>query len=338
MSLRPLLALASSGFLRPLARLGRLSSPLYRLSFLAGASSGRVLRMLHDEGPLPLADLQARLAPDPATHGALEAWLGFGVRLGELGLGNRGYFLRGSLARALGQPGLDPVAALLEEVASLHALLLLQAPRRFRQGRLFTLEDQDGRMIARSSRTLEPLVFGAVDAFVPPRGPVRLLEIGCGSGTYVRRAAARNPDLTAVGLELQPEVAAAARANLQAWGLSDRATIETGDVREAAPGIGFDLATLHNNVYYFAVEERVGLLRRVRGMLRPGGALLVTTGCLGGSLGMEALNLWAAATAGCGRLPSPEEMRGQMEEAGFSEVASRRLAPGESYFAFTGRA
>jgi SAM-dependent methyltransferase len=335
--LRSLLSLAASGFLRPLARLGRLSTPLYRLSFLAGASSGHVLRLLRDEGPLPLDAVAARLAPGAASRDALEAWLAFGVHLGELGLDERGYRLKGSLARALAQPRLDPVAALLEEVATLHALILLRTPERLGQGRLFTLDDQDGRMIARSSRILEPLVAGAVDAFVPRRGPVRLLEIGCGSGTHIRRAAARNPELTALGLELQPAVAATARANLQAWGLSDRATVETIDVRDAPPGEPFDLATLHNNVYYFPVAERVALLRRVRAMVRPGGALLVTTGCQGGSLAMDALNLWAAATDGCGRLPSPAELVAQLEEAGWSSVALRRLLPGESYFAFTAR-
>ena len=39
--------------------------------------------------------------------------------------------------------------------------------------------------------------------------------------------------------------------------------------RAAEPA--FDLATLHNNIYYFPVAERVSLLRHVRGFLRPGG-------------------------------------------------------------------
>ena len=55
-----------------------------------------------------------------------------------------------------------------------------------------------------------------------------LLEIGCGSAVYIRPAAARNPELIAVGLGLPPEVAAMARGNL---------------------------ASLHNNIYYFPVDE-----------------------------------------------------------------------------------
>jgi len=74
-----------------------------------------------------------------------------------------------------------------------------------------TLGDQDGRLIARSSRVLEPILGEAVDNVVLVGGAMRLLEIGCGSGVYVRRAAARNPQLTALGLELQPVVAEMAK-------------------------------------------------------------------------------------------------------------------------------
>lgn len=73
-------------------------------------------------------------------------------------------------------------------------------------------------------------------------------------------------------------------------------------------------------------------------MLRPGGRILLTTGCAGGSAGMAALDLWAASTSGCGPLPSPTELVAQLREAGFEEAKAERLLPGESYFAFTGRA
>jgi hypothetical protein len=53
---------------------------------------------------------------------------------------------------------------------------------------------------------------------------------------------------------------------------------------------------------------------------------------------MQALDLWAAATEGCGPLPEPEELTAQMRAAGFGDAEAERLLPGESYFAFTGRA
>jgi protein-L-isoaspartate O-methyltransferase len=240
------------------------------------------------------------------------------------------------LARKLAEPDHDAIAALLEEAASLHFSMLRELPARAREARPMTLADQDGSLIARSSRVLEPIIGEAVDEAIPPNGEVRLLEIGCGSGIYIRWAAARNPQLNAVGLELQPEVAESARKNLREWGLESRATVETGDVRQRGAQPAFDLATLHNNIYYFPLGERVSLLRHVRCFLRPGGRLLITTGCQGGSPAMEVLNLWATSTAGCGPLPAADELVAQMKEAGFSETRAKRLVPGETFFAFLG--
>src|SRR5262245_46344298 len=80
-----------------------------------------------------------------------------------------------------------------------------RSPARLGRQRRFTLADQQGDLIARSSRLAEPFICEAVDEVLPPRGRVRLLEIACGSAAYIRYAAARNPELTALGLELQPD-------------------------------------------------------------------------------------------------------------------------------------
>ena len=256
------------------------------------------------------------------------------MRLGELRHDDGRYALRGWLARRLAQPQHDAAVALIEEAGTLHHALLLHGLSRLRAGNGFTLADQHGDLIARSSRLLEPFVYEAVDAVIPPTGAVRLLEIGCGSGTYIRRAVALNARLTAVGLELQPVVAEQARENLRAWGLAERVTVEVGDVRARSADPSFDVATLHNNIYYFPVAERPQLLAHVRGFLGPGGRLLITTACHGGRAEADMLNVWAALTDGCGRLPAAEELERQLRAAGYANVRSRRLIPGQAYYAF----
>jgi 4-hydroxy-2,2'-bipyrrole-5-carbaldehyde O-methyltransferase len=335
MKLSTLKTLLVSGRLRLLLDVQRLLGPTYRLAFLSAAATEGLLARLR-EGPIPAQKLLAEFARDSVVREGLAAWLAVGVRLGELSLDERGYGLRGRLARKLAEPDHDAIAALLEEAASLHFSMLRELPARAREARPMTLADQDGSLIARSSRVLEPIIGEAVDEVIPANGEVRLLEIGCGSGIYIRWAAARNPQLNAVGLELQPEVAESARKNLREWGLESRATVETGDVRQRGAQPAFDLATLHNNIYYFPLGERVSLLRHVRCFLRPGGRLLITTGCQGGSPAMEVLNLWATSTAGCGPLPAADELVAQMKEAGFSETRAKRLVPGETFFAFLG--
>jgi len=332
MSLRPFFRLLRDGRLAPLLGVGAQLKSFYKLTWLSAAGEAGLLNRLA-AGPVPFDSLAELFAAAGQGREALEAWLQMGVRLRLLSLSPRGYALSG-LAQALARPQNDATLAMVEEVAGLHHKLISATLPRLRTGNLFTLADQDGELIARSSRILEAFQAEVIRGAIPARGALRLLEIGCGSGVYLRYAALRNPSLTALGLELQPAVAEMARTNLRNWGLEDRVKVEEGDFRAKAPGELFDIATLYNNIYYFPVAERVALLQRIAGFLSPGGFLLLTTCCQGGSLGTEALNLWGAATSGAGRLPAEDELVSQLRQAGYSTVKTKNLLPGDRFLAF----
>jgi SAM-dependent methyltransferase len=331
-SIKPFFNLMRNGHLAAFAGSSGLLKPFYRLVYLVAAQETGLFELLRD-GPVGFEQLVAAYCRDGGARGALEAWLQLGVRLGLLKLGPVGFELKG-LAKKLAQPQNDSIVALLQEAAGLHYKLILDTPGKLRKGELWTLADQDGEIIARSSRVMEAFQTEAIDSTFPAAGPVRLLEIGCGSGFYIKFAAAKNPSLSALGLELQENVAVVARRNIEGWGLQDRVRIETGDIRSKAPDERFDIATLYNNIYYFPVEERVSLLRHIREFIQPGGFLLLTTCCQGGSLVVEVLNLWGAATANCGRLPTANELVSQLQQAGFEDVQTIRLIPGEAFFSF----
>jgi len=332
MSFKPFFRLWRDGQLSALVgATGELKS-FYKLTYLAAAGEAGVLNRLASS-PATLDSLAEFFAVNGRGREALEAYLQMGVRLRLLSLGPRGYALRG-LAKKLSRPENDPVLAMVEEVVELHHKLITGTIPKLRAGELWSLADQNGELIARSSRILEAFQAEIIRSTFPASGALRLLEIGCGSGIYLRHAALRNPALTALGLELQPAVAEMAKANLRGWGLEKRVKIETGDIREKVPEEPFDVATLYNNIYYFSVEERVKLLGHIGSFLRPGGFLLLTTLCQGGSLGAQALNLWGAATRGAGRLPAEEEMIRQLREAGYSDVRTKNLLPGDRFIAF----
>jgi len=304
----------------------------YKLTYLAAAGEAGLLNRLAS-GPATLDSLAEFYAASGRGREALEAWLQIGVRLRLLSLGPRGYALR-ALARKLARSENDPVLAMVEEVVELHHKLITATIPKLRAGELWSLTDQDGELIARSSRVLEAFQAEIIKSTFPARGALRLLEIGCGSGVYLRYAAERNPSLTALGVELQLAVAEMARTNLRGWGLESRVKVETGDIRNKVPDKPFDIATLYNNIYYFPVEQRVTLLEHIGTFLRPGGFLLLTTCCQGGSLAAEALNLWGAATCGAGRLPAEEELVRQLREAGYRTVKTKNLLPGDRFVAF----
>jgi len=152
-----------------------------------------------------------------------------GIRLGIIELGPQGYALKG-VARKLASPQNDAVLALIQEAAELHYRLISITPLKLGKGELWKLEDHEGLLTARSSRVLQAFQTEAIDRTFPASGVVRLLEIGCGSAIYIGHAAAQNPSLSAVGLELQAEVAETAWQNIRQWGLQDRVRIEVGDI------------------------------------------------------------------------------------------------------------
>ncbi len=332
MSLKPFFHLMRDGRLSSLLNVGASLKSFYKLTWLAAAGEAGLLTRLGD-GTATFDSLAQFFAAAGQGREALEAWLQMGVRLGLLSLTPRGYTLRG-LARSLASPENDAALAMVQEVGGLHHKLIHDTPSKLRAGELFTLADQDGELIARSSRILEAFQAEAIRGAFPAHGTLRLLEIGCGSGIYLRYAAEHNPELTALGLELQPAVAEMARMNLRNWGLENRVKVEDGDFRAKGADEVFDIATLYNTIYYFPVEERVALLQRIASFLRSGGFLLLTTCCQGGSLGTEALNLWGAATRGAGRLPAEDEMVSQLRQAGFSTVKARNMLPGDRFLAF----
>ncbi len=336
MKLTTLASLVASGRLQTLLAFKGLFTDFYRVCFLASIVDTPILDdLVRNRGRLEIPP------GDPSVGAAFETWLGLGVALGLLKKKGGGYALRGSLARRFIAPGNDAIRALAREVASLHHLYMMETPGTLRGGALWNADgryEQFGDIIARSSRTLEPFLFELIDRHFPKSGSPRLLEVGCGNAGYILHAARRHAGLDAVGLELDPRVAETARAAVRAAGLQERVRIEVADVRNYDEPGTFDVVTLYNNIYYFPVEERVSLLKRLRDRLNPGGILLLTTGCMNGSIEFELVNLIHGTTRGWGRLPFRDEMLRQMTDAGLERNAAKNLVPGNAYYAFIGRA
>jgi SAM-dependent methyltransferase len=331
-----LLALLRGDMRAALATLGPVRQA-QRIAFLAAAGEAGVLARLR-AGPATRDEIAAVLGAGADPDDALASWLSIGVQVGDLALRDGRYALRSRLARRLADPRHAAVLGIVEQSAGLYHRVIREAPARLRSGAKLTLADVDGALVARASRVVEPLLFEAVDEVVPPRGAFRLLEVGCGSATYVRHAAARNPELTALALDLDERVVAEARASCAAWGIADRVEVARGDVLARAPEPRFDLVTLHNLVYYFPVAAREALFAKLLAFARPGGALLVTATCRGGSLVSDVLSLWGASTEGCGRLPDADELARQIAAAGWRDPDARRLLPGDSLYRFVARA
>lgn len=334
MKLSTAASLIASGQSSLMLRLLRTSNEFYRSCFVSAAIAEGVYGAFSD-GRATVDHLCEELGGITNREGLL-AWLEMGVQLGELKRSGEEYRIAGKLSRALLDPANDGYQAFLEEIVRHHYGYVMDTPAKLREQRWFPFDEEPGELVARSSRISEPFIFDAVDDVVPRQGAFDLLEVGCGSGTYIRHACSRNPDLRATGLELQEKVAKAARKNIRAWGFETRAVIEHCDVRKYESSRTFDLVTFHQNIYYFAKADRVALARRVLGLLKPGGRVLLTTVGRDGGPSMQAVSIWVSTTEGYGPLPDPDELCRQLQEAGYTDVRKKRLVPFEGFWAFLG--
>ena len=104
------------------------------------------------------------------------------------------------------------------------------------------------------------------------RGSERLLDVGCGTGCFLREVKANRPRLQVIGLDLSPHYLAVARQKLQLW---SRAQFVEG-MAEAMPfgDEQFDAVTCIYLFHELPSEVRRAVVDEIRRVLRPGGVLV----------------------------------------------------------------
>jgi len=100
----------------------------------------------------------------------------------------------------------------------------------------------------------------------------RVLDVGCGWGSFVIHAALRH-GVRAVGITLAEEQARLARERVREAGVADRVEIRLADYREVSDG-PFDAIASIGMVEHVGEEQIDLYARRLHGLLRSGGRLL----------------------------------------------------------------
>jgi SAM-dependent methyltransferase len=169
-------------------------------------------------------------------------------------------------------------------------------------------------MVLRSKRaTADHYLDLLAQAGVPARGT--LLEIGCGAGNFLVRAADRGFDVT--GLEYSPYAAERARKNL-----GGRGQVLVGEISSLAHlSNAYDVCVLCDVIEH--VRHPDEFVRDILRLLRPGGALLVVT---------PSLDSWSARMLGSRWMEYKAEhlyyftratISRQLQGAGYTDVTLR---------------
>ncbi|HYM45430.1 MAG TPA: cyclopropane-fatty-acyl-phospholipid synthase family protein [Solirubrobacteraceae bacterium] len=101
----------------------------------------------------------------------------------------------------------------------------------------------------------------------------RLLDVGCGWGSFVLHAAARH-GVHAVGITLSPNQAELARRRVAKAGLEDQVEIRLGDYRDLGGGEHYDAIASIGMVEHVGSNRIDEYACRLAGLLEPGGRLL----------------------------------------------------------------
>lgn len=126
--------------------------------------------------------------------------------------------------------------------------------------------------VARGSGEMENLLFfPMVNDIILANGYKRVLDLGCGDGTFLRNLCALNPDVECFGIDLAPEAIEEGNALLRQAGLEDRIRLFALDISKieelSGPLKQIDAATVFfvlHELLYFGEDVLLDFLKNFR--------------------------------------------------------------------------
>lgn len=303
-----------------------------RFNFIHAALDSGLLYAL--EKPKSFEELTRELSVKNTE--LLRAILDVGLSLGELGRVGDRFKLKGSLSKTVITESGDALGALIQANATYYNSAYRHLATRLQSNEKGDDLARIGDLVARVSKIQEPVIKRFVSDTVRGHAQMRLLEIGCGSGRFLKTAYTANKATTGLGMDYDEHVVKQARENMVKWGLADRFEITAGDIRtyDFSSMEPFDLITMYNVLYYLDHEERVAVLEKLKSALSPQGrvAIITTTQSKGRDLFAANLNLVNCSLKGVTALPELQSLTDLFTESGFATVSSAPILPGSTVY------
>jgi SAM-dependent methyltransferase len=305
---------------------------LVRMHFLHAALESGLLQALRT--PVSKDELLRQL--EVKRPELLDALLDVGLAVGELSCKGGRYAVKGRRARSLiGDLG-DPLAALVQANVTCYNSVYRNVTDRLRGAPPGEYLEEIGDLVARVSKLAEPYVRKFIKRAVAGRGRMRILDVGCGSGVYLKAAHEVNSEATGVGIDMDGAVVEQARRNLERWRLTDKFEVMVADIQVPPGDLAgpFDLITLYNVIYYIPLGERVSLFRSLGSLLTSGSTLAIVTSTQSQGRDLFAANLNVATSSTVGNTPLPAlgELTDQLAGAGFTDVTTTRLVARSTFY------
>ncbi len=150
--------------------------------------------------------------------------------------------------------------------------------------------------------------------------PVRILDVGCGTGVFASRIRAAMPEARICGIDL---VAGMLTKGAERWRRHARHVLPVQADSERLPFAAgtFDFVTCANSFHHYPRQDRaVAEMHRV---LRPGGRLMLIDGYRDDPWGWFIYDVCVAGVEGAVHHASARRMRELFDQAGFRSVMQR---------------
>jgi len=157
--------------------------------------------------------------------------------------------------------------------------------------------------------------------------PLKMLDVGCGTGMFASKVRAALPRVEVCGVDLVPEML---RKGQPRWRLDPGHVFPVRGDSERLPfgSQTFDIVTCANSFHHYPHQERA--IAEMRRVLRFGGRLMIIDGYRDGPWGWFIYDVCVAGVEGDVHHASAQRFRDLMREAGLQAVAQhvfQGLAP-----------
>jgi ubiquinone/menaquinone biosynthesis C-methylase UbiE len=150
--------------------------------------------------------------------------------------------------------------------------------------------------------------------------PLKMLDVGCGTGVFASRVRATLPTVDVCGVDLVSEMLVKGQPRWR----RHRAHVfpVQGDSERLPFGTGtFDVVTCANSFHHYPRQDRA--VREMRRVLRPGGRLMIIDGYRDAPWGWFIYDVCVASVEGEVHHASAKRFRELMTQAGFQAIAQR---------------
>lgn len=142
--------------------------------------------------------------------------------------------------------------------------------------------------VRQTDRSFAPVTSALVERIGQTR-PRRVLDIGCGAGELALAVARAHPQAEVAGVDISPDLIAAARDRVDAAGLTERVSFALADAGADMPPFAADLLVSRHGVMFF--DDPPAAFTHLRSTAAPGAQLIFSC------FRAEAENRWAADVA-----------------------------------------